>query len=80
MNRREALATLLALPTLERVSVARLNPQDVIVVEATEELSDVETAQMTAHLSHIWPGHKIVVCDRGTRLKVIASDPPQEPT
>lgn len=73
MNRREALAALMALPVTARLSVAEVKPTDVIVVECDELLSQAVAVRIRADLQQVWPGRKVVVCDRGLRIKIARS-------
>lgn len=72
MNRRDAIAALVALPAVTRLSAARLKTDDVIVVETEAHLSHEELARITAQLTRVWPDRKIVVLDGGLTLKVVA--------
>jgi hypothetical protein len=71
MNRREALATLMALPAVKSISVASLQPEDVIVVECDGVLSEHAIATLKTGLSRIWPNRQIVVFDCGWRMRVV---------
>lgn len=71
MNRREALAALMPLPAAVRISVAKLKPNDVIVVECDEYLTAETAARIRQHLHEfVWPDHKIVVCEKGMHIKI----------
>ena len=74
MNRREALAALVALPEVTRISVARMGPADVIVVEAPMRLSAAQVEAMTERLTKVWPDRRIVILGQGMTLKVVKSD------
>lgn len=71
MNRREALAALISLPAISRISVAELKPNDVLVVECDGELSQSQQSNITASLSQIWPDRKIAIFQKGLRLKAL---------
>jgi hypothetical protein len=73
MNRREAIAALMALPEAAHVTIARPRPDDVILVECQELLSAEIVARMADTLKRIWPEHRVVICDRGIRLKFVES-------
>lgn len=75
MNRREALAALVSMPEIARISAAPVGPTDVIVVETEMEFSDEVHARMKATLESVWPGRKIVVLSKGITLKVVAGTP-----
>ena len=72
MNRRDALAALVALPEIARISSAPVQPTDVIVVECDQIISDSAAAHMRSTLESIWPGRKCVVLAKGLTLKVVA--------
>lgn len=69
MNRREAIAALVALPEVSRVTVARPKDDDVLVVECDGPISDATAERIKAHFAYIWPNRKIVVLDGGIRIK-----------
>lgn len=71
MNRREALAALVALPEIARISTAPVRPKDVIVVESDEHISDQMAQRIKAALGDVWPGQKIVVLDKSLRMKIV---------
>lgn len=71
MNRREAIAALTSLPGLASVSVASLQPGDVIVAECDGRMSPKHMEHVRAKLSSVWPNQKVVICDEGLRLKVV---------
>ncbi len=71
MNRRDALAALVSLPALTRITSGPVAPTDVIVVECAGLLSCEQRARIQATLREVWPGRRIVVCDGGTRIKVV---------
>lgn len=74
MNRREAIAALVALPEITRMYTATVAPDDVIVVETTQLLSMAARANMSESLQRIWPGRRIVILSSGMTLKVVAGD------
>lgn len=71
MNRRDAIQALVALPGVARIAAAPVRPTDVIVVESDEHLSCDMAQRIKSTLTDIWPGQKIVVLDRGLRLKIV---------
>jgi len=71
MNRREALATLVAMPEITRISRAAVKPTDVIVVETDHALSMEAIRNITSSLQQIWPDQRIVVMSEGLKLKVV---------
>lgn len=71
MNRRDAIKALMTgLPATAALSVARLEPDDVIVVECDHEIEVEAAAQIRETLTQVWPGRKVVVC-RGVRIKIV---------
>ena len=71
MNRREALAALVALPEVALISVARVKPTDVIVVECDDHICLETAARIKASMREVWPDQKIVVLDKNLKLKVV---------
>jgi hypothetical protein len=72
MNRRDAIAALVALPAVTRIAVADLKPSDVLVIEASGYVSAEATARIEATMAQVWPGRKVVLLDVGLTLKVVA--------
>ncbi len=71
MTRREALAALVALPEATRISVARLTPTDVLVLEVPGPIS-IETAErIKASMLKVCPEQKCIVLSDGVHLKVL---------
>ncbi len=73
MDRREALKTLVSLPAIARISVARLQPNDVIVIESDELLTHYAMDTIRAQVEQIWPDRKVIVLDRSLKLKIATS-------
>ncbi len=71
MNRREALAALVALPATTRISVAQLKPDDVIVIECDQVMSMDEMARIRQMTRNVWPQRPCVVLGAGMRMKVV---------
>lgn len=71
MNRREALAALISLPAISRISVAELKLNDVLVVECDDYLSQAQLGCITSTLNQIWPDRKIAIFQKGLRLKAL---------
>jgi hypothetical protein len=71
VNRREAIAALIALPEVTRIAAAKVEPDDVIVVECDQLLSDSQRASIRATLETVWPGRRCVVLGRGMTLKLV---------
>lgn len=70
MNRREAIAALVSLPEVARISTVPANSDDVIVVECEGLVSQSTADHIRAHMREIWPDRKIVVLEGGIRIKV----------
>ena len=47
-----------------------VQPDDVIVIEATNPLPMELVDRMRLHLDGVFPGHKVLVLDRGMTLRV----------
>ena len=71
MNRREALAALVSLPEVTRISVARVKPSDVLVIESEGYMTQETRERIKATMSQVWPNQKTIVLDKSLRLKVI---------
>jgi len=71
MNRREALAALVSLPAVARISVAQVKPTDVLVFECDQHVSRDVAERIKATAQQIWPGQKVIVCEKGLRVKVV---------
>lgn len=71
MNRREAIAALVSLPEITRISAAPLKPDDVIVIECDLMLSCENSDRIRTTMEKVWPGRRCVVLGRGMTLKVV---------
>lgn len=60
----------LTLPRSARISVARLRPTDVIVVECKEKVPLSTMERIRAEVGQYFQGHRIVVFDGGLRMKI----------
>ena len=74
MKRRDALQALMSLPLATRISVVRAEPQDVIVLETDQRISEETACKIQEKLKQIWPKQKCVVLGDGLKLKVLKSD------
>ena len=72
MNRREALAALVSLPEIARISRAEVKPLDVLVVEVPGQPSTEDVANMTDILKRIWPNNHVLLLNNGMQIKVVA--------
>lgn len=52
------------------VKLLRLEPGDVLVVETDTILSNESSRRIGSLIEREFPGHRVVVLDAGTRLKV----------
>ena len=75
MNRREAIAALIGLPAVASIKVAVVHPDDVIVIEADEYLSERESANIERVMTQVWPRRKVVVLGRGMHLQIARASP-----
>ena len=71
MNRREAIAALTALPEALTIARAPIAPGDVILVETDRALTPEGIAHIKATLADVWPGHRVIVCEQGFRLRFV---------
>jgi hypothetical protein len=71
MNRREAIAALVALPGVAKISTAPVKPDDVIVVECDLHMSCDMVERIKTTMADVWPGRKVVVFDKGMRMKIV---------
>jgi hypothetical protein len=73
MERRDAIRALLALPQVARIVAATVKPTDVIVVECDRPLTRENIERLRALVKDAWPGHAMMICDAGVRVKVVES-------
>jgi hypothetical protein len=72
MNRRDAIAALVSLPEITRISTAPVNADDVIVVECDQHITQELAATIRTTMESVWPGRKCLVLTKGLTLKVVA--------
>ena len=72
MERREALAALMALPAATRITSVPADSNDVIVVECAEYILDEQKARLRDQLQQVWPNRKIVILGKSLTLKLMA--------
>jgi hypothetical protein len=70
MNGLEAIEALTQLPVVARISVAKLQPDDVIVVECDDHISEHTAERLRECLAIAWPNHKRVLLGAGVHLKI----------
>lgn len=65
-----------ALPPFDirRVDAESLKPGDVLVVEMQRQVSMSEVESIRASLKPIFPNNKVVICDEGTKLRVVSAE------
>jgi hypothetical protein len=80
VEREAAIAALVSLEQVERINVASLKPTDVVVVELSEAISSETAEHIQRTLRQIFPSNKVVICDQGTRLKVVSGDEAEDST
>lgn len=76
MKRDDVVKAVLELPETANVTVARLGPNDVVVVEHPGCISNNIADRLTRHLKQLWPNNEVVVLGEGMTLK-IAREAPQ---
>jgi hypothetical protein len=80
VEREAAIAALVSLKEVEHINVASLKPTDVVVVELSESLSCEATEHIQRTLRSVFPNNKVVICDQGTKLKVVSGEEADETT
>jgi hypothetical protein len=75
VDRHEAIAALVSLPMTARISVAAIQPSDVIVIECDEHLSMDAMNRIKALVGTVFPANKAIVFDKGLRLKIAEKEP-----
>jgi len=72
VNRRELFGALAGLPFVKTVEIARLQADDVVVIESDDYISEQGRQNIKAACAQVFgPDRKVVVMDRGLRLKVV---------
>lgn len=75
MNRREAIAALVAMPEVTKASILRTpKPTDVIVLETADHtfMSNETRQRIQEMMQSVWPNQRVVVLPPGTTLKVVS--------
>jgi hypothetical protein len=75
VNLRQALAALLWLPPIQNICVATIGSADVIVMECDFPLSEKQSDMLRIRMKDVWPTNRVIVCDRGVRLKALRQEP-----
>ena len=71
MTRKAAIAALRSLPPVASVSVARLRPSDVVVVEVPYGIDQATAERLRSVLKAVWPDNMCAVIGDGAKLKII---------
>jgi len=64
----------MALPATASVSVAKVQPKDVIVLEVPGYPTQENLERLQAQLRPLWPHNEIVVLGQGMTIKVVKGD------
>lgn len=75
MNRRDAMKALMSLPATATVTRSAVQPNDVIVIESDDVLSCAGRADIANAVRQVWPNNKVVVLDKGLRMKIAEGRP-----
>ncbi len=59
------------IPEVESVAVAKVGPDDVIVVESDMLMSEEGVKNLQEQCSRVWPGRKVVVMHSGLKLSIV---------
>jgi len=71
MNRRDAIkALMIGIPATATLSAAKVEPDDVIVIEAPCSLSHEQCERIRDRVQQVWPGRKVVVLSDGLQMKI----------
>jgi hypothetical protein len=57
-----------------RVEADQLKPTDVIVIEAPGAISAADRETIRQCAKHVWPGHTVVVLDRGLTVRIVIAE------
>jgi hypothetical protein len=75
MNRRDAIKSLLAIPSVGAVTIAALKPGDVVVIEYDGLLRQDDAERLRAHVSEAFGGRqKVLVLEKGMRMQIARGD------
>lgn len=74
MNRRDAVKALMALPGTPLITQVTIAPEDIIVVEFEDSLSDETVTQLKTTLESVWPNRRCLVLANGLHLKVLSQE------
>jgi hypothetical protein len=76
MNRRDAIRAVMAMPAVTNISVARLKPDDVIVLECDYSITQQIADNLKTTLNKLWPDNDVLVMANGLRMKIARSSEP----
>lgn len=71
MNRRQAIAALVSLPEVARISAAPVGLTDVLVVETDTHITLDAAKRITEVMQQVWPGRRVLIFDKGVTLKIV---------
>lgn len=71
MNRREAIAALMALPATPTITRANVQPDDVIVIECPGRIPMEAAERIQKVAEQAWPGRKVLVLSDGLTVKIV---------
>ena len=70
MKRRDAIRAVMAMPAVTSIAVAKVEPDDVIVLECDHALSAETAERIQQYASQVWPGRKIIVLGDGLKMRI----------
>lgn len=70
MTREDAIAALVSLTEVQRISVASLKPTDVIVVNVSQFILPEAATRIGETIKRVWPDNKVIVLEKGVELRV----------
>lgn len=70
MTPEDALRDLAELPETPHVTVAKIEPTDVIVIESPGALRPEIHERLRVILKNVWPNNVVLVLDNGLQMKV----------
>ena len=70
MNRRDAIRAVMAMPAVTSIAVAKVEPDDVIVLECEDSITPEYGQMLKKQALEVWPGRKIVVLSGGLKLRI----------
>ncbi len=74
MNRRDAIRAVMAMPAVASISVAKLEPDDVIVIECPGPLSEEGAVIIRKGMEEYFKGRQVIVLTSGLHMKVLKAN------